>query len=128
MPAGNCSVSNTASLRTVKCQPTRTAATTTRSTPSSLKLAVYNYYLILFLFLFSFFIFLFILIIFFFFRFFQTVRSVKNSFFFFVVRHFFSVFLTKNNNSFQLFLAGKHVPRSVFVDLEPTVIDEVRTG
>merc|ERR1711977_57942 len=24
--------------------------------------------------------------------------------------------------------AGKHVPRSVFVDLEPTVIDEVRTG
>lgn len=24
--------------------------------------------------------------------------------------------------------AGKHVPRSVFVDLEPTVIDEVCTG
>ena len=24
--------------------------------------------------------------------------------------------------------AGKHVPRSVFVDLEPTVIDGVRTG
>ena len=24
--------------------------------------------------------------------------------------------------------AGKHVPRGVFVDLEPTVIDEVRTG
>merc|ERR1719440_550144 len=24
--------------------------------------------------------------------------------------------------------AGKHVPRSVFVDLEPTVVDEVRTG
>lgn len=24
--------------------------------------------------------------------------------------------------------AGKHVPRSVFIDLEPTVIDEVRTG
>ncbi|KAG1342459.1 hypothetical protein COCNU_05G006880 [Cocos nucifera] len=24
--------------------------------------------------------------------------------------------------------AGKHVPRVVFVDLEPTVIDEVRTG
>jgi tubulin alpha len=23
---------------------------------------------------------------------------------------------------------GKHVPRAVFVDLEPTVIDEVRTG
>jgi tubulin alpha len=24
--------------------------------------------------------------------------------------------------------AGKHVPRSVYLDLEPTVIDEVRTG
>jgi tubulin alpha len=24
--------------------------------------------------------------------------------------------------------AGKHVPRAVFLDLEPTVIDEVRTG
>merc|ERR1711899_697978 len=24
--------------------------------------------------------------------------------------------------------AGKHVPRAVFVDLEPTVIDEARTG
>ena len=24
--------------------------------------------------------------------------------------------------------AGKHVPRTVFVDLEPTVVDEVRTG
>ena len=24
--------------------------------------------------------------------------------------------------------AGKHSPRSVFLDLEPTVIDEVRTG
>merc|ERR1711975_184120 len=24
--------------------------------------------------------------------------------------------------------AGKHVPRCVFLDLEPTVIDEVRTG
>ena len=24
--------------------------------------------------------------------------------------------------------AGKHVPRAVFVDLEPAVIDEVRTG
>lgn len=23
---------------------------------------------------------------------------------------------------------GKHVPRAIFVDLEPTVIDEVRTG
>ena len=23
---------------------------------------------------------------------------------------------------------GKHVPRAVFVDLEPTVVDEVRTG
>ena len=24
--------------------------------------------------------------------------------------------------------AGKHVPRTVFVDLEPTVVDEIRTG
>jgi len=24
--------------------------------------------------------------------------------------------------------AGKHVPRSIFLDLEPTIIDEVRTG
>ena len=24
--------------------------------------------------------------------------------------------------------SGKHVPRAVFVDLEPTVIDEIRTG
>ena len=24
--------------------------------------------------------------------------------------------------------SGKHVPRTVFIDLEPTVIDEVRTG
>jgi len=24
--------------------------------------------------------------------------------------------------------AGKHVPRAVFLDLEPTVIDEIRTG
>ncbi|MBN3286183.1 TBA protein, partial [Polyodon spathula] len=36
------------------------------------------------------------------------------------------------DNSFNTFFsetgAGKHVPRAVFVDLEPTVIDEVRTG
>lgn len=34
--------------------------------------------------------------------------------------------------SFETFFsetgAGKHVPRTVMVDLEPTVIDEVRTG
>ncbi len=24
--------------------------------------------------------------------------------------------------------SGKHVPRAVFVDLEPSVVDEVRTG
>jgi tubulin alpha len=24
--------------------------------------------------------------------------------------------------------AGKHVPRAVFIDLEPTVVDEVRAG
>ena len=36
------------------------------------------------------------------------------------------------DDSFNCFFsetgAGKHVPRTVFVDLEPTVIDEVRTG
>ncbi|KAH0500628.1 Tubulin alpha-1B chain [Microtus ochrogaster] len=36
------------------------------------------------------------------------------------------------DNSFNTFFSetgtGKHVPRAVFVDLEPTVIDEVRTG
>ncbi|XP_026976589.1 tubulin alpha-1D chain-like [Sagmatias obliquidens] len=36
------------------------------------------------------------------------------------------------DDSFNTFFsetgAGKHVPRVVFVDLEPTVIDEVRTG
>ncbi|EIE84977.1 tubulin alpha-1 chain [Rhizopus delemar RA 99-880] len=36
------------------------------------------------------------------------------------------------NNSFATFFSetdgGKHVPRTVFVDLEPTVVDEVRTG
>merc|ERR1711931_216139 len=36
------------------------------------------------------------------------------------------------DDSFSTFFsecgAGKHVPRAVFVDLEPTVIDEIRTG
>ncbi|CAK9184101.1 unnamed protein product [Ilex paraguariensis] len=32
------------------------------------------------------------------------------------------------NTFFSETRAGKHVPRAVFVDLEPTVIDEVRTG
>jgi tubulin alpha len=36
------------------------------------------------------------------------------------------------DDSFNTFFsetgAGKHVPRTVFVDLEPTVVDEVRTG
>ena len=36
------------------------------------------------------------------------------------------------DDSFNTFFSetgsGKHVPRAVFVDLEPTVIDEVRTG
>jgi tubulin alpha len=38
----------------------------------------------------------------------------------------------KTDNTFNTFFsetsAGKHVPRSVFIDLEPSVIDEVRTG
>ena len=37
-----------------------------------------------------------------------------------------------SDTSFSTFFsetgAGKHVPRTVFVDLEPTVVDEVRTG
>jgi tubulin alpha len=37
-----------------------------------------------------------------------------------------------NDDSFGTFFSeigsGKYVPRTVFVDLEPTVIDEVRTG
>ncbi|KAM3176680.1 Tubulin alpha-1D chain [Hymenolepis weldensis] len=36
------------------------------------------------------------------------------------------------DDSFETFFsetgAGKHVPRAIFVDLEPTVVDEVRTG
>ena len=36
------------------------------------------------------------------------------------------------DDSFNTFFsetgAGKHVPRALFVDLEPTVVDEVRTG
>jgi len=36
------------------------------------------------------------------------------------------------DDSFSTFFSetgsGKHVPRAVFVDLEPTVVDEVRTG
>ena len=32
------------------------------------------------------------------------------------------------NTFFSETVAGKHVPRCIFVDLEPTVIDEVRTG
>ncbi|KAK2584374.1 hypothetical protein KPH14_006760 [Odynerus spinipes] len=36
------------------------------------------------------------------------------------------------DDSFNTFFsetgAGKHVPRAVFMDLEPTVVDEVRTG
>ncbi|XP_060922960.1 tubulin alpha chain-like, partial [Limanda limanda] len=36
------------------------------------------------------------------------------------------------DNSFNTFFnetgSGKHIPRTIFVDLEPTVIDEVRTG
>merc|ERR1719309_1726642 len=38
----------------------------------------------------------------------------------------------RGDDSYSTFFAdtgnGKHVPRSVFVDLEPSVIDEVRTG
>merc|ERR1711990_390802 len=40
--------------------------------------------------------------------------------------------LMGGDDSFTTFFAetgaGKHVPRAVFIDLEPTVIDDVRTG
>ena len=40
--------------------------------------------------------------------------------------------VTNQDDSFNTFFSetggGKHVPRAVFVDLEPTVVDEVRTG
>jgi len=40
--------------------------------------------------------------------------------------------LGKADDSFNTFFSetssGKHVPRAVYVDLEPTVCDEVRTG
>jgi tubulin alpha len=39
---------------------------------------------------------------------------------------------SKADTSFSTFFnetdSGKHVPRAIFVDLEPTVIDQVRTG
>lgn len=38
----------------------------------------------------------------------------------------------KGNNSFSTFFtetsSGKHIPRAIFLDLEPTVVDEVRNG
>ena len=48
----------------------------------------------------------------------------------------YALFLSKaigaGDDSFNTFFsetgAGKHVPRAVFVDLEPTVVDEVRTN
>uniref|UniRef100_A0A915BR69 Tubulin alpha chain n=1 Tax=Parascaris univalens TaxID=6257 RepID=A0A915BR69_PARUN len=40
--------------------------------------------------------------------------------------------ISAEDDSFNTFFAetghGKHVPRAVFIDLEPTVVDEVRTG
>ena len=38
-----------------------------------------------------------------------------------IARDAFNTFLSETS-------AGKHVPRALFVDLEPTVIDEVKTG
>ena len=44
----------------------------------------------------------------------------------------FYLYVGGGDDSFNTFFsetgAGKHVPRAVFVDLEPTVVDEVRTG
>ena len=40
--------------------------------------------------------------------------------------------IERRDDAFNTFFsetgAGKYVPRAVFLDLEPTVIDEVRTG
>ena len=45
---------------------------------------------------------------------------------------FLSKAIGAGDDSFNTFFsetgAGKHVPRAVFVDLEPTVVDEVRTN
>lgn len=42
------------------------------------------------------------------------------------------VYQSNRDETFQTFFmstgSGKYVPRSVFIDLEPTVIDEIRTG
>jgi tubulin alpha len=39
---------------------------------------------------------------------------------------------SKGDDGFSTFFSetssGKHVPRSIYIDLEPNVIDEVRTG
>ena len=49
-----------------------------------------------------------------------------------MVRLFLSKAIGAGDDSFNTFFsetgAGKHVPRAVFVDLEPTVVDEVRTN
>ncbi|CAH8261083.1 unnamed protein product [Arabidopsis lyrata] len=44
------------------------------------------------------------------------------------LEHGIQVRLLPISLSLLLHISGKHVPRAVFVDLEPTVIDEVRTG
>ncbi|CAG9539559.1 unnamed protein product [Cercopithifilaria johnstoni] len=40
--------------------------------------------------------------------------------------------IASDSNSYNTFFAeaihGKHVPRAIFIDLEPTVVDEIRTG
>ena len=41
---------------------------------------------------------------------------------------YFLHFVYAFNTFFSETGAGKHVPRCVMVDLEPTVVDEVRTG
>ena len=63
---------------------------------------------------------------------FQSKKDIKK----FPVRWWLNEVFIKHigggDDSFNTFFsetgAGKHVPRAVFVDLEPTVVDEVRTG
>ena len=50
----------------------------------------------------------------------QALRKLA-SFYVAFFPQYYNTFYTESNN-------GKYVPRAIFVDLEPTVIDEIRTG
>ena len=52
-----------------------------------------------------------------------TLFDEETHFLFFVTKFYCNHFFCNTETG-----AGKHVPRTVFIDLEPTVVDEVRTG